>query len=158
MITRLIQCNEEIFFKAELENLGGSHKYRAAKYIIQEGIKDGKITPGKTTIIEKTGGNFGFGLSAVCKKYNLQMDLAIGLSFSQLKRDLLEFLGANLIGKNMLKDGLSPKEVVHYYLEHQNSMGKSYFYTNQFQNQLGVEVHRKYTGNELAEQLHQQQI
>jgi len=158
MITRLIQCDERIFFKAELENPGGSHKYRAAKYIIQEAMKDGRIILGKTTIIEKTGGNFGFGLSAVCKQYNLPMDLAIGLSFSQLKRDLLEFLGANLIGKEMLKDGLAPKEVVHYYLENQTSMGKSYFYTDQFQNPLSVEVHRKYTGNELAEQLHQQQI
>jgi len=56
----------------------------------------------------------------------------------------------------MLADGLTPKEVVQCHLDQQESLGKKYFYTDQFQNLLGVDAHRKYTGAELASQLCQQ--
>jgi cysteine synthase len=48
--------------------------------------------PGVTTVIEKTGGSFGFGLLAACHKYQVAVELAVGLGFSQTKRDLLECL------------------------------------------------------------------
>ena len=37
-MSRLISCSYGIFVKAELENPAGSHKYRAAKYIIEKAI------------------------------------------------------------------------------------------------------------------------
>lgn len=55
----------------------------------------------------------------------------------------------------MLDSGMTPKEVVEFHLDTQQLLGKSYFYTNQFQNQQGVEAHRKKTGAELVEQLTQ---
>lgn len=113
-MTRLIQAPGQLLVKAEMDNPDGSHKYRAAKYII-----------------ETTGGNFGFGLLTICKKHNLQLELAVGLSSSQRKRDLLAFMGAKLIGKDLLRSGLSPKEVVHHFLENQQQLGKHYFYTDQ---------------------------
>lgn len=157
-MTRLIRCVDQIFVKAELDNPGCSHKFRAAQYIIEHAIKAGKIIAGKTTIIEKTGGNFGFGLLAASSTYGVDVDLAVGLSFSKRKRDLLEFLGARLIGKEMLVSGMTPKDVVQYHLDHQKLLGKDYFYTDQFQNQMGVEAHRQLTGAELASQLRQEGI
>jgi cysteine synthase len=152
-VSKLVRSGDRIFTKLEMNNPGGSHKYRAANFIVEAALCRGDIVPGVTTIIEKTGGNFGFGLVAVCHKYGVPVELAVGLGFSQTKRDLLECFGAKLIGQDMLAAGLSPKEVVNFHLEHQAALGKSYYYTDQFNNHVGVEAHRYQTAPELARQL-----
>lgn len=149
--TKLIEVEDNFLIKMELNNIAGSHKYRAAEYIIEKGIKDGLID-NKTTIIEKTGGNFGFGLLAVCLKKNIPVELAIGLSFSQEKKDKLKKLGAILIGQDMLEAGASPKEVIEWHIGNQEKLGKQYFYTDQFNNKGSYFAHVQ-TGNEIALQL-----
>ncbi len=157
-MSRLTKCDDRLLVKLELNNLGGSHKFRAANHIVRCAIERGDIVPGKTTVIEKTGGNFGFGLLAACYQHNVQVDLAIGLSFSPLKRKLLESFGARLIGKDMLKEGMTPKEVVEHHLARQQQLGRHYYYTDQFNNPDGVEAHRCSTGRELAHQLSEQHV
>lgn len=152
-MSALVRSGDRILTKLEMNNPGGSHKYRAAKFIIEAAISKGDIIPGLTTVIEKTGGNFGFGLVATCHKHKIPVELAIGLGFSKTKRDLLECFGAKLIGKDMLIAGASPKEVINHHLEHQTDMGKSYYYSDQFNNHVGVEAHRYQTASELAFQL-----
>lgn len=157
-MTELARYNDRLYTKLELNSLGGSHKYRAARHIVQRAIERGDIVPGQTTVIEKTGGNFGFGLLAACYRHNVAVDLAIGLSFSPLKRKLLECFGARLIGKDMLRQGMSPREVVDYHIQYQEKLGKQYYYTDQFNNVDGVEAHRINTGPELAAQLIEQRV
>lgn len=157
-MSRICKSSQRLFTKLELNHTSGSHKYRAADFIIRRAIERGDIIPQRTTVIEKTGGNFGFGLLIACNKYQVDIELAVGLSFSIAKRNLLECLGAKLIGKNMLKDGLSPREVIEYHLQHQEEMNKSYYYTDQFNNADGVEAHRINTGKELASQLKEENI
>jgi cysteine synthase len=152
-VSKLIRTSERILTKLEMHNPGGSHKYRAANFIIETAIRSGKITPGVTTVIEKTGGNFGFGLLAACHKHRIAVELAIGLGFSKTKRELLECFGAKLIGKHMLAAGASPRDIVDHYLENQHKMSKSYYYTDQFKNPVGVQAHRFQTAPELACQL-----
>ena len=156
-MSHLVQCASQIFVKTELDNPGCSHKYRAAKFIVDQAVTSGDIIPGETTVIEKTGGNFGFGLLMACQAHDVGVELAIGLTFSQRKRSLLEFLGARLIGKEMLVAGMTPKEVVQYHLDEQRALGKRYFYTDQFQNRMGVEAHRQQTRVELVSQLEQRE-
>nr|WP_190306190.1 pyridoxal-phosphate dependent enzyme [Pseudomonas coronafaciens] len=152
-VRKLIRTGGRILTKLEMNNPGGSHKYRAASFIIEHALHTCRIIPGITTVIEKTGGNFGFGLIAACHKHDIPVELVVGLGFSQIKRDLLECFGAKLIGKDMLAAGASPKEVVTYHLKHQTEMGKSYYYTDQFNNYVGIEAHRYQTAPELACQL-----
>lgn len=149
--TELIDIKNNILVKMELHNISGSHKFRAANYIIEDGINKGLIDK-NTTVIEKTGGNFGFGLLAACLNKNIPVDLAIGLSFSQKKKETLKKLGANLIGLDMLNSGKSPKEVVEWHIENQDQLGKKYFYTNQFVNEGSYKAHLA-TGTEIASQL-----
>ena len=149
--TKLLQLNNHMLVKMELNNISVSHKFRAAQYIINDAIKKGLID-NQTTIIEKTGGNFGFGLLAACLKQNIPVELAIGLSFSQRKKQQLKKLGAILIGQDMLEKGKSPKEVVEWHLENQQQLGKKYFYTDQFNNKGSYFAHLE-TGQEIAQQL-----
>lgn len=149
----IIKVIDRLFTKLEINNLGSSHKYRAACLIIEDALRKGSIIPGVTTVIEKTGGNFGFGLIAACHPYGIPVELVVGLGFSQAKRDLLECVGAQLIGKHLLLSGVSPKDVVSVHLENQVQLGKTYYYTDQFNNPIGIDAHRYQTASELACQL-----
>ncbi len=151
--TPLLQFDRNVFVKMELFHYGGSHKTRAAQRIIDDAIVSGDIVPGKTTVIEKTGGNFGFGLINACRKHGVDIDLAVGLSFSKKKRLLLEAFGATLIGIDKLEEGWTPKEVVEYHLENSEKMGKHYFFTDQFNNPGSLDAHTNVTGPEIAQQL-----
>lgn len=153
-VTDLMSIDNNILIKMELNNLSGSHKFRAANYIIEEGVKNGLIDQ-DTTIIEKTGGNFGFGLLAACLKRNISVELAIGLSFSKEKKEMLKKLGAILIGQEMLEAGKTPKEVVEWHIINQDRLRKKYFYTDQFNNQGSYLAHIQ-TGNEISYQLRNQ--
>lgn len=155
LMTPLLQLPNNIFAKMELNNPGGSHKVRAARYIIQNAIEEKKIIPGRTTVIEKTGGNFGFGLLAACKEFGINVELAVGLGFSLKKRQYLESMGATLIGKDKLQAGWSPKEIVQYHLENATALGKEYYFTDQFNHSGSLYGHLHSTGPEIAQQIKQ---
>lgn len=152
--TPLIEYAPNIWFKAEFLNPSGSHKIRSARTIIETAIGRGDIIPHKTTVIEKTGGNFGLALARVCADYGVAVDVAVGLSFSQKRCDYLTYLGANLIGRDMMREqGMTPKEVVHWHLENAEKLGKHYYYCDQFSNPDGVTGHQISTGAEYVQQV-----
>lgn len=151
--TALLEVYPGLLAKFELNCPGGSHKVRAARYIVQRALADGTIIPGVTTVIEKTGGNFGFGLTVACAEINVPVELAVGLSFSPIKRRCLEMFGGKLIGIDMLQRGAAPREVVEWHLAHAQELGKQYFYTDQFNNLGNVAAHETETGPEIAGQL-----
>jgi cysteine synthase len=151
--TSIQEVEPGLLIKFECNNPGGSHKVRAARYIVQTALQTGHIVPGETTVIEKTGGNFGFGLSVACSKIDVPVELAVGLGFSPLKRHCLELFGAKLIGIEMLKAGSTPKEVVEWHLIHADILGKKYFYTDQFTNRGSLNAHEQETGPEIVSQL-----
>lgn len=55
----------EVFIKLESFNPGGSVKDRAALNMIERAEKEGKLIPGRSTIIEPTSGNTGIGIAMV---------------------------------------------------------------------------------------------
>lgn len=152
--TPLVEIVPGILSKLECMNPGGSHKTRAARYIVRSGIASGEIRPGITTLIEKTGGNFGLGLALECERHGVGLELAVGLNFSEVKRRALQKMGASLIGQEMMEEGASPREVVEWHLDNSRELDKEYFYTNQFANKRCVDAHYYDTGPELCVQLH----
>lgn len=52
-MSELISVSDRIYTKLEMNNPGGSHKYRAARRIVEHAVRKGEIIPGVTTVIEK---------------------------------------------------------------------------------------------------------
>lgn len=151
--TPLREIKPGLLVKFELDNAGASHKARAARHIVRCAIEAGHIVPGQTTVIEKTGGNFGLGLVLACSEIGVPVELVVGLSFSPLRRHLLEVIGAKLIGIDRLKAGETPREVVDWHMANAATLGKSYFYTDQFNNPMSIAAHEYETGPEIVHQL-----
>lgn len=149
----LLESLPGILVKYDCHLPGMSHKVRAARWVVARAIEDGRLIPGKTTVIEKTGGNFGFGLLQACAPLGVPVHLAVGLSFSPLKRHYLTALGGELIGIDKLKEGMTPRQVVEWHLEHAEDLERHYCYTDQFNNPACVEAHELETGPEIAEQM-----
>lgn len=150
-VTPLISPRRNLRVKLEHLGPGGSHKSRAARYIIERAITDGELTPGGSRrIIEKSGGNFGVGLAFEAAKHDIGVDLVIGLSFSPLKKSLCEEFGARLVGVNRLHEGIQPKDVISELLDAQ---GSEYFFTDQFANSANVQAHLEETGPEILAQI-----
>ncbi len=151
--TPLVAIAPGALVKLECNNPGGSHKARAARHIVRRALERGEIVPGKTTVIEKTGGSFGFGLTLACAELGVSVELAVGLGFSATKRRCLEIFGAKLIGLDLLHAGATPREVVEHRLANAPALGKHYYYTDQFHNPGSVEAHEQETGPEIVAQL-----
>lgn len=60
-----------VFAKLEMANPMGSSKDRAAASMILAAIRDGRVIPGQTTVIESTSGNTGVALASVCSFFRL---------------------------------------------------------------------------------------
>ena len=84
-----------ILGKAEFLNPGGSVKDRAAKYIILEAEREGRLRAGGT-IVEGTAGNTGIALALLGNERDYSTIIVIPDDQSQEKIDLLRAFGADV--------------------------------------------------------------
>ncbi|MFS4438153.1 PLP-dependent cysteine synthase family protein [Paracoccaceae bacterium GXU_MW_L88] len=140
-----------VLVKMEAMQPGGSHKARAARYIVRQAMERGDLTPGgDVRILEKSGGNLGVGLAYEASRHGIGVDLVIGLSFSRIKRALCEQFGAKVICDDRLRKGATPKEVIAQLLDEKP---EQWFFTDQFANQANLAAHLAETGPELVRQV-----
>jgi len=90
-----LEC--EVLAKCEFFNAGGSVKDRIGKRMIEEAEREGKITPGVTTIIEPTSGNTGIGLALTSAVKGYKCIITLPEKMSQEKVNVLKGLGADII-------------------------------------------------------------
>jgi cysteine synthase A len=78
-----------IFAKLEMLNPGGSVKDRIGVAMIEAAEREGRIEPGRTTIVEATSGNTGIALAFCCaaKGYDLTIFLPQGMSREREKEE-----------------------------------------------------------------------
>src|SRR6202166_1678328 len=98
-LIRLKQASEltgcSILGKAEFMNPGQSVKDRAALFIIEDAVRQGRLRPGGV-IVEGTAGNTGIGLALVGNALGYRSVIVIPDTQSQEKKDMLRLCGADL--------------------------------------------------------------
>jgi cysteine synthase A len=147
-LTRMAPEGTRIFGKLEAFNPGGSVKDRIGVAMIEAAEREGRIEPGRTTIVEATSGNTGIALAFVCaaKGYDLVLTLPQGMS--REREGLLRLYGArveiteSLGGMNEAVDAARAM-----------ATGDDVFLPDQFSNPANPEAHRRTTGPELLDAL-----
>jgi cysteine synthase B len=87
-----------IVAKLEGQNPGGSVKDRAAKYMIEEAEKEGRLTPGSgQVILESSSGNTGIALAMIARVRGYHLKVVLPENVSVERRQLLEVWGAEII-------------------------------------------------------------
>jgi cysteine synthase len=138
----------ELLAKLESFNPGGSVKDRIGVAMIEAAEAEGRIEPGRTTIVEATSGNTGIALAFVCaaKGYDLVLTLPQGMS--REREGLLRLYGARVEVTESL-GGMSEAVAAAQAMARDSDV----FLPDQFTNPANPEAHRKHTGPEIERAL-----
>ncbi|MCY0093170.1 cysteine synthase A [Hoeflea ulvae] len=135
----------ELLAKLEFFNPLASVKDRIGVAMIEALEAEGRIAPGKTTLIEPTSGNTGIALAfaAAAKGYRLILTMPETMSIE--RRKMLALLGAELVlteGPKGMKGAIAGAE------ELLGEIADSVM-PQQFENAANPEIHRKTTAEEI---------
>ena len=84
-----------ILVKLEYFNPAGSAKDRIGKAMIDAAEAEGKLIPGKSTIIEPTSGNTGVGLASVAAARGYRIIITMPETMSIERRKLIKGMAQN---------------------------------------------------------------
>ncbi|MDP9419854.1 MAG: cysteine synthase family protein [Actinomycetota bacterium] len=85
-----------ILAKLEGQNPGGSVKDRAAKAMMEEAEKEGRLVPG-SVVLESSSGNTGIALAMICRIKGYRLTVVLPENVSTERRQLLEVWGADIV-------------------------------------------------------------
>ena len=131
--------------KLEFFNPIGSVKDRIGVSMIDALEREGKITPGVSTLIEPTSGNTGIALAFVAAARGYRLILVMPETMSVERRKMLKLLGAELVlteGPKGMRGSIARAEEL--LAEIPGSV-----MPQQFQNPANPEIHRKTTAEEI---------
>src|SRR5437763_10855235 len=134
----------ELFAKLEAFNPGGSVKDRIGVSMIDAAENEGRIEPGKTTIVEATSGNTGIALAFVCAAKGYRLELFMPQGMSRERENLLRLYGASVEITESL-GGMN--EAVQAATDMANASSDC-FRPDQFTNPANPEIHRRTTAEE----------
>src|SRR5688500_15155926 len=138
-------CPAELVAKLEAYNPAGSVKDRIGVAMIDAAEAEGRITPGRTTIVEPTSGNTGIALAFVCAARGYELVLAMPQGMSRERESLLRLYGATVEVTESL-GGMD--EAVEAARRIAGDRGDA-FIPDQFSNPANPEIHRRTTAEEI---------
>ncbi|MBV6714194.1 cysteine synthase A [Paenibacillus chitinolyticus] len=148
-IRRLSGENDaELYVKLESFNPGGSVKDRAARHMIGQAERDGRLLPGGT-IIEVTSGNTGIGMAMVAAVKGYRLIVIMSDNMSAERTGILQAYGAEVVlypAEEKIEGGLRRAR------ELERRIPGS-FVPVQFENAGNADVHRFTTASEIWEQM-----
>ena len=133
-----------LFGKLEAFNPGGSVKDRIGVAMIEAAEAEGRIEPGRTTIVEATSGNTGIALAFVCAAKGYELVLTLPQGMSREREGLLRLYGARVeITESMggMREAVAAAREL--------ARGADVFLPDQFSNPANPEAHRRTTGPEI---------
>src|SRR3989442_5679947 len=134
----------EVIGKLEAYNPAGSVKDRIGVAMIEAAEAEGRIEPGRTTIVEATSGNTGIAVAFGCaaKGYDLVLTLPQGMS--RERESLLRLYGARVEVTESLggmDEAVKAAQAM--------ATREDVFLPDQFSNPANPEVHRRTTAPEI---------
>jgi len=138
----------ELIAKLEAFNPGGSVKDRIGVAMIEAAEREGRIEPGRTTIVEATSGNTGIALAFVCAAKGYELVLTLPQGMSRERESLLRLYGARV----QITESLGGMGEA---VEAARALARSedVFLPDQFSNPANPEAHRRTTGPEIERAL-----
>ncbi len=130
--------------KLEYMNPAGSVKDRAAKEMIEDAERGGRLKPGGT-IIEPTSGNTGIGLAFISAIKGYRLILTMPETMSQERRNILKIYGAEIVltpGDQGMRGAIEKARELTKEIE-------GSFMPSQFENPANAAAHLKTTGPEV---------
>ncbi|MDR2164950.1 MAG: PLP-dependent cysteine synthase family protein [Zoogloeaceae bacterium] len=138
----------ELYAKAEFTNPSGSVKDRAAKAIILDGLRSGKLAEGKT-ILDATSGNTGIAFAMIGAALRHPVTLYLPQNASPERKRMIQSLGARIVETDPLEssDGafLAARAAA-------DANPEACFFPDQYNNPANARAHYQTTGVEIWEQ------
>src|SRR5207248_4530678 len=129
----------EIVGKLEACNPAGSVKGRIGVSTTEAAEAEGRIAPGKTTIVEATSGNTGIALAFVCAAKGYQLVLTMPQGMSREREGLLRLYGAEVEITESLGGMNEAVEAAEKLAKERGHC----FIPDQFSNPANPEIHRR---------------
>jgi cysteine synthase A len=145
-LTRLApESGAELVAKLEAYNPAGSVKDRIGVSMIDAAEGEGRIEPGRNTIVEATSGNTGIALAFVCAAKGYDLVLTMPQGMSRERENLLRLYGAEVV---LVESMGGMNEAVEEARRICRERGDCWV-PAQFANPANPEVHRRTTAEEL---------
>jgi cysteine synthase B len=147
-ITDGLSPGVKIYAKLEGLNPGGSVKDRPAWRMVQEGLRTGKLQPGKT-ILDSTSGNTGIALAMVGSVIHYPVELVMPGNVSIERKHIINAYGARVTYSDPLEGSDGAIRVCREILK---ADPEKYFKPDQYFNPMNPQAHYEHTGPEIYRQ------
>ncbi len=138
-------CGAELIAKLEAYNPAGSVKDRIGVAMIDAAEAEGRIEPGRNTIVESTSGNTGIALAFVCAAKGYDLVLTMPQGMSRERENLLRLYGAEVV---LVESMGGMNEAVEEARRICRERGDCWV-PAQFSNPANPEIHRRTTAEEI---------
>ncbi len=136
-----------VYAKLELANPGGSVKDRPALRMMQDALRDGRLTSDKT-LIDSTSGNTGVAYSLYGAALGIRVKLVMPLNVSKPRKDIARAFGTEILFSDPMEGSDGAIREVRKIVE---ANPEKYFYPDQYANPSNPGAHYDGTGREILD-------